>query len=205
MEWIQSVTFIKSSEKIHQLPSSTLLEYAFIGRSNVGKSSLINYLTRKKQLAKTSSKAGKTTTINHFLVNESWYLVDLPGYGYAHCSKEKRAKMQQLIKDYIFHRTTLCTLFLLIDSRIPPQKSDLDFIEILGKACIPFSITFTKVDQLKIPKLKENISYYKEQLAKTWKELPPLFQISSYDKKGREEILTYIKTLQDEIAPSLIK
>lgn len=192
---IRSVEFIKSTEKISNLPQSSLPEYAFIGRSNVGKSSLINLLTGKKGLAKTSSKAGKTVLINHFLVNERWYLVDLPGYGYAKISKEEKKRIQKLALDYILYRNTLYFLFVLVDSRLSAQKIDLEFIELLAQNEVPFGLIFTKIDKLTTSKLTAAISAYKKELKKTWENLPPIFESSFIRGDGRKEILDYIKNI----------
>ena len=173
-------------------PSPTLPEYAFIGRSNVGKSSLINMLVNNKKLAKTSSKPGKTQTINHFLINKNWYLVDLPGYGYASISKAMREKWQKMISDYLLKRENLQVIFVLIDSRLEPQKIDLEFIDWLGENGVPFAIVFTKADKLGNGKVKDNVHRYLQKLSEQWETLPPHFITSSEDKRGREELLDYI-------------
>lgn len=167
-------------------------EVAFIGRSNVGKSSLINYLTGKKDLAKTSSKPGKTLLINHFLINGKFHLVDLPGYGFAKVSKTQREKLRKIIEDYIMFRPQLTNLFVLLDSRLEPQQIDLDFMERLGQSGIPFSIVFTKSDKQTKGKLMQNIDQYKSKLYETWETLPPIFITSSEKKEGGTEILDYI-------------
>ncbi len=170
-------------------------EYAFIGRSNVGKSSLINMLTDRKGLAMTSSKPGKTQLINHFIINDEWYLVDLPGYGYAQRGKEGREKIKTIIEDYILERDSLTSLFLLLDCRHDPQTIDLEFIDWLGENGIPFSIIFTKIDKLGKQKLKTNIDNYIDKLHETWEELPPIFLTSSEHKIGKEEVLEYIEQI----------
>lgn len=200
---IQSANFIGSSAKKSQFPISDLPEYAFIGRSNVGKSSLINVLTNRKQIAKTSSAPGKTRLINHFLINEQWYLADLPGYGYAKVSKKERENFQKLISDYIDYRENLVCLFVLIDSRLSAQRIDLDFLKDLGKKQIPFCIVFTKIDKLSAQNCKENIKLYNVTLLKYWQELPRYFKSSASSKEGRIEILTYIEQLNREWKSSL--
>jgi GTP-binding protein len=189
---INSATFVMSNTDFRKCPDGNLPELAFIGRSNVGKSSLINMLTGKKNLAKTSSKPGKTLLINHFLINEKFYIVDLPGYGYAKASQTQREKLRKIIENYILLRPQLTNLFLLIDSRLEPQKIDLDFIEFLGKNSVPFSIVFTKIDKQSNTKLNENIEKYKSVLLESWENLPPVFAVSSEKKTGKEEILNYI-------------
>lgn len=196
---INSARFIISNTKIEKCPQDGLPEYAFIGRSNVGKSSLINMLTRNNKLAMTSSTPGKTLLINHFLINESWYLVDLPGYGYAQRGKKQQEKITQIIESYILGREQMTCLFVLIDSRHEPQKIDLEFMEWLGENEIPFAIIFTKTDKLSGSKLKANIEEYQKQLSEQWEELPPIFATSSEKRTGREELLTYI----DKINKSL--
>lgn len=196
---IKSAKFEISNSDVAKCPDSTLPEYAFIGRSNVGKSSLINMLTNHKKLAMTSSTPGKTTLINHFIINNEWYLVDLPGYGYAQRGKEGREAIRKIIEDYILERKQMTNLFVLIDSRHKPQKIDLEFMEWLGENGIPFSIIFTKLDKLGVNTGKANIGLYKQALLEHWEELPPIFLSSSEDLRGREEILDYI----DEINKSL--
>jgi GTP-binding protein len=176
-------------------PQDERPEYAFIGRSNVGKSSLINMLTNRKSLALTSQKPGKTQLINHFLINNAWYLVDLPGYGYAQRGKAGRENIRRIIEDYILEREQLCNLFVLIDSRHAPQKIDLEFMEWLGRSCIPFSIVFTKIDKISKGKLSDNLEVYRNKLFETWEELPPFFVSSSEKKEGKEDLLDYIDTL----------
>ncbi len=193
---IKTATFLKSSQGIADCPTDKRSEFAFIGRSNVGKSSLINMLTGKKDLAKTSSMPGKTKLINHFIINEKWYLVDLPGYGYAKTSKTDREKYQKLIDHYIFRREELFNLFVLIDSRIKPQAKDLEFIEKLGNHEVPFSIIFTKADKLGKAILDENIDTFLKKLSEQWEELPRWFVSSVVDKRGKEEILSYIENIE---------
>ena len=189
---VKSAAFIMSNTALDACPKDQLPEYAFIGRSNVGKSSLINMLTGRKLLAKISSKPGKTQCINHFLINEAWYLVDLPGYGYAQTSKTQRDAFQKMIADYLLKRKTLVTTFLLIDSRLEPQKKDLDFIDWLGTNQIPFVIVFTKTDKLSATQWAKNLSNYKKKLEETWEELPMLFASSAVRKTGRQDLLDFI-------------
>ena len=196
---IKSAKFIISNTDVRKCPKDLLPEYAFIGRSNVGKSSLINMLTNHRHLAKTSGKPGKTQLINHFLINEEWFLVDLPGYGYAKVSKDKRQTFQKFIKDYFEQRRQLACSFVLIDSRHEAQKIDLEFMHYLGESQIPFCIIFTKSDKLKPSSLKANIEKYKTELLKTWEELPPYFISSSIDKSGREEILEFIDDVNKDL------
>lgn len=192
---INSARFTTSSPSLEKTPNTTLHEYAFIGRSNVGKSSLINMLTRKKNLAMTSSTPGKTMLINHFLIDDSWYIVDLPGYGYAKRSKTEIAKLDNMIRGYILGRMQMTNLFLLIDSRLAPQKIDLEFMEWLGENEVPFSIVFTKLDKLGKNAGKANVANYCQKLLETWEELPPIFLSSAEDGRGRDEILDYISQL----------
>lgn len=192
---IKSAKFIISNTDINKCPQDGYREYAFIGRSNVGKSSLINMLTGKKSLAMTSSTPGKTMLINHFLINNAWYLVDLPGYGYAQRGKESRKQLQKIIESYILHREQMVNLFLLIDSRHKPQKIDLEFMEWLGENGVPFSIVFTKLDKMSSSAAKKATNIYCEELKEVWEELPPIFRTSSVDGRGRGEILDYIETL----------
>ncbi|MGC9470116.1 MAG: ribosome biogenesis GTP-binding protein YihA/YsxC [Bacteroidales bacterium] len=189
---IHSIRFTGSSADLAHLPSPDKPEYAFTGRSNVGKSSLINMLTGRKNLARISSTPGKTRIINHYLVNEQWYLVDLPGYGYAKASKTNRTEWNLLLKQYLLKRPNLLSVFVLIDSRIPPQKIDLDFLEFLGTNQIPFCLVFTKTDKLSSKKLKTAIQEYKKGLLLVWETLPPWFVTSSVTRAGREEILGFI-------------
>ena len=192
---IKSAEFIISSPTVSKCPDSKLPEYAFIGRSNVGKSSLINMLAAHKKLAMTSSKPGKTLLINHFLVNKEWFLVDLPGYGYARIGKSGRERLEKMIQGYILQRESLTNLFVLIDSRLEPQQIDLEFFEFLGANGVPFSIVFTKTDKLSNSKLNENLKKYRDKLFEQWEELPPLFVSSSETKLGRDELLSYIENI----------
>jgi|TARA_X000000950_G_scaffold33692_1_gene36219 GTP-binding protein len=193
---IKSAQFVISNTDLEKCPKSSLPEYAFIGRSNVGKSSLINSLCRNKKLAKTSSRPGKTQLINHFLINENWHLVDLPGYGYARVSKSQKKVFQSFITTYFKQRKQLINAFLLIDIRHEPQPIDLNFMEWLGENQIPFSIVFTKSDKLKTSAQERNIAHYKkEMLDSLWEELPPVFVTSSLHQTGGEEILNYIEQL----------
>ena len=196
---IKSARFIISNTDVTKCPSGNLPEYAFIGRSNVGKSSLINMLTNKKGLAMTSSMPGKTQLINHFLINKNWYLVDLPGYGYARRGQKGKDQIRTIIEDYILEREQMTNLFLLIDSRLEPQKIDLEFMEWLGENGIPFSIIFTKADKLKAGRLKMNINAYLRELSKQWEELPPYFISSSENRTGRTEILDYIESINKDL------
>ena len=192
---IKSAEYTISSARVDQCPQGELPEFAFIGRSNVGKSSLINMLTGKTHLAKTSATPGKTVLINHFLINGNWYLVDLPGYGYARRGMGQREQFQQMISSYILRRPQMMNLFLLIDSRHEPQRIDLEFIEWLGKNGIPFGIVFTKADKMSRGKLAANIKLYLNTLSKQWEELPPYFITSSETRQGREEVLGCIETI----------
>ena len=189
---IKSAEFVTSNSQVSKCPTTGLPEYAFIGRSNVGKSSLINMLTGRKGLAMTSQKPGKTQLINHFIINDAWYLVDLPGYGYARLSKDGREKLKKMIEDYTLERKELISLFVLVDARHDPQKIDLEFIEWLGEEGVPFALVFTKADKLTKGKLAANIEGYKARLRQQWEELPPLFITSSEERLGREELLDYI-------------
>lgn len=182
-----------SSERISQVPKDDLKDIAFIGRSNVGKSSLVNMLTGIKGLAKVSGTPGKTRLINHFLINDSWYLVDLPGYGYARVSKSTRGEFSKIITDYVLKCKKLHLLFVLVDSRLEPQKIDLNFIDLLGNNGVPFGIIFTKADKLSQAQLNRNIANYKRTLAESWEELPPMFISSSEKGRGRDEILAFIE------------
>ncbi len=197
---IKSAEFIISNAVVSKCPDTNNPEYAFIGRSNVGKSSLINMLTGRSKLAKTSATPGKTMLINHFLINNEWYLVDLPGYGYAKRSKKDKDKLEVMISSYILKREQMINLFLLIDCRHEPQKIDLEFMEWLGENGVPFSIVFTKADKLGGGKLKQNISHYLKELKKQWEELPPYFITSSENKTGRQEILDYIEQINKEVS-----
>lgn len=192
---ITSAEFIVSNSRADMCPKTGFPEFAFIGRSNVGKSSLINMLTKKPKLAMTSSTPGKTLLINHFLVNKEWYLVDLPGYGYAQRGKKMMDKIQKLIEYYILERMEMTCLFVLIDSRHSPQKIDLEFMEWLGENAVPFAIVFTKADKQSVGKTKENIQHYLEQLSQWWETLPPYFITSAEKKTGRHELLDYIEQI----------
>ena len=192
---VQKARFIKSSTKIAECPTDGINEYAFIGRSNVGKSSLINMLTSQSGLAKVSQTPGKTQHINHFLINDSWYIVDLPGYGYAKTSKAARGVFHEMITNYVKNRETLVNLFVLVDCRLEPQKVDVDFISWLGENQIPFSIIFTKADKVSKTALARNIGVFQEELLKEWEELPIMLSSSSETKQGREEIIGYIEEL----------
>ncbi len=196
---IKSAEFVISNSDYRLCPKDGKPEYAFIGRSNVGKSSLINMITNKKGLAMTSSKPGKTTLINHFIINDQWYLVDLPGYGFARRSKENREKLREIIEDYILEREELVNLFLLVDVRHEPQLIDLEFMEWLGENDVPFSIVFTKSDKLSTLRLQSNVEAYKDKLKESWDELPPLFITSSEKKLGREELIGYIDKIQSQL------
>lgn len=196
---ITSAEFLISNSRADMCPDTTLPEYAFIGRSNVGKSSLINMLTGRKALAMTSSTPGKTMLINHFLINKEWYLVDLPGYGYAKRGKKAMDQLQRMIEYYVLERKQLTCLFVLIDSRLTPQKIDLEFIEWLGENSIPFGIIFTKADKNKAGELKKNVTKFLNTLKEQWEELPPHFITSSEKRLGREEFLNYIEQLNAEI------
>ena len=189
---IKTAEFVKSSGKWQDCPEPNLPEYAFIGRSNVGKSSIINAMMNHKDLAKTSQTPGKTQLINHFLVNESWYLTDLPGYGYARVSKSLRKDFEKLITNYILNRKNLVNLFVLVDSRHTPQKIDLEFIEWCGENGIPFSIVFTKADKLKPNAALSNVENYQAELLKTWEDLPETYVTSAEKKVGTDEILDFI-------------
>jgi GTP-binding protein len=196
---IKKAEFVISNTQPEKCPRDGRPEYAFVGRSNVGKSSLINMLTGKKGLALTSSTPGKTQLINHFLINDEWYLVDLPGYGYAQRGKEGRRKIQEIIDLYLDERDELTCLFVLLDCRLEPQKIDLEFINRLGESGIPFALIFTKTDKLSQSRLNENILIYKNKLLETWEELPPIFYTSSEHKKGRDEVLDYIEQINKSL------
>ncbi|MFI3240677.1 MAG: ribosome biogenesis GTP-binding protein YihA/YsxC [Bacteroidales bacterium] len=196
---IKTAEFEISNSDYRKCPEGNLPEYAFIGRSNVGKSSLINMLTNNSKLAMTSSTPGKTMLINHFIINKQWYIVDLPGYGYAARGKDSREELRKIIENYILEREQLTNLFVLLDSRHKPQKIDLEFMEWLGESGVPFSIVFTKLDKLGVEMAKRNVADYKAALLEQWEELPPIFETSSVKKNGRDEILDYI----DEINKSI--
>lgn len=196
---IKSAVFTVSNTSPDKCPKGDFPEYAFIGRSNVGKSSLINMLTGIKGLAKTSASPGKTKLINHFLINEQWYLVDLPGYGYAKTSKTERKGFASIITSYFTKRENLVSTFVLIDCRLEPQAIDIDFINWMGSRLLPFCIVFTKADKLKTNELKKNIELFKKSLLTTWEELPPIIITSSEKKTGREDILNYIQEANEEL------
>lgn len=196
---ITSAEFKISSSRADMCPQGNLPEYAFIGRSNVGKSSLINMLTKRPKLAMTSSTPGKTLLINHFLINKEWYLVDLPGYGYAQRDKKMMEKIQKMIEYYVLEREQMTCLFVLLDSRLEPQKIDLEFMEWLGENGVPFAIIFTKADKQSIAKTHSNVNRYLNKLKEQWEELPPHFVSSSENKTGRKEILDYIDSINQSI------
>ena len=192
---IKSAEFIISNSRVEKCPTTGLPEYAFIGRSNVGKSSLINMLTARKGLAMTSQKPGKTQLINHFIINDAWYLVDLPGYGYARLGKDSRDSLRRMIEDYVLERKELVLLFVLLDCRHEPQKIDLEFIQWLGEEGVPFALVFTKADKLSKGRLAANVEAYKAKLHEEWEELPPIFVTSSEERMGRDELLGYIEEI----------
>ncbi len=194
---IKEARFVVSNTDVKKCPPPNKPEYAFIGRSNVGKSSLINRLTNKKSLAKISGKPGKTRLINHYLINEEWFLVDLPGYGYAEVPKKERLKWEQFIKRYILHRENLYCLFVLVDSRHEPQKPDLEFMEWLGISQIPFTIIFTKTDKLKPEELTINLKKYEEKMFETWETMPGYYVSSAETGDGTNEILDFIEVLNE--------
>lgn len=196
---IKSAEFKISNSDYRKCPATKLPEYAFIGRSNVGKSSLINMLTGRKALAKTSSTPGKTLLINHFLINGEWYIVDLPGYGFAKRSKESREQLRRMIEGYVLGREQMTNLFVLVDSRLKPQKIDLEFMEWLGENGVPFSIVFTKMDKLGKVAGPAAVEEYKKVLLETWEELPPIFMTSSEDSRGRDEVLGYIDSINQQL------
>ncbi len=202
---IKTATFVKSSSRWQECPEAVLPEYAFIGRSNVGKSSLINAMLNHKDLAKTSGTPGKTQLINHFLVNDEWYLTDLPGYGYARVSKSIRRDFEKLITNYILNRKNLVNLFILVDARHAPQKIDLEFIEWVGEHGIPFSLVFTKADKLKPMELQKNVEHYKAELLKSWEELPELYVTSAEKKTGGEEILSFISRTNEFLIKNKVR
>lgn len=192
---IKSAEFVISNSRVEKCPTTGLPEYAFIGRSNVGKSSLINMLTARKGLAMTSQKPGKTQLINHFIINDAWYLVDLPGYGYARLGKDSRDSLRRMIEDYVLERKELVLLFVLLDCRHDPQKIDLEFIQWLGEEGVPFALVFTKADKLSKGRLAANVETYKAKLREEWEELPPIFVTSSEERMGRDELLDYIEEI----------
>ena len=192
---LKTAEFVKSSQYLEQCPEPDMPEFAFIGRSNVGKSSLINMLVDKKDLAKTSSQPGKTQLINHFLINEEWYLVDLPGYGYAKTSMENRKKWRKMIEDYLLKRVNLLTVFVLVDSRLEPQKIDLEFINFLGENQVPITLIFTKTDKQSAKKTEESLERFKQSLSEYWEELPEIILTSSEKRVGRDEVLETIENI----------
>ncbi|MCD8302267.1 MAG: ribosome biogenesis GTP-binding protein YihA/YsxC [Prevotellaceae bacterium] len=196
---IKKAEFVISSPDVRLCPKTTKAEYAFIGRSNVGKSSLINMLTMRQKLAKTSALPGKTMLINHFLINDEWYLVDLPGYGYARRSKLDQLKLRNMIEGYVLKREQLVNLFLLIDSRHDPQKIDLEFVEWLGENGVPFSLVFTKADKVSKGKVATNVHTFLDELSEQWEELPPYFITSSETRQGRDEVLGYIAKINKSL------
>ncbi len=198
---IKEATFIASYPGVDSCPPPTLPEYAFIGRSNVGKSSLVNMMTGKKNLAKTSSTPGKTQLINFFLIDNKWNLVDLPGYGFARAAKSSRAKWDKMISDYLRTRKSLMTVFILVDSRLEPQKIDLEFINTVGANRIPLAIVFTKTDKVSANQVKKNIDLFRKEMGKTWEELPGHFTTSSVTKKGRAELLKFIEETNKVFKP----
>ena len=193
---VKSAEFVKSSPDYRQSPKADRAEFAFIGRSNVGKSSLINALVNKKDLAKTSSQPGKTQLINHFLVNSQWYLVDLPGYGYARVSKSNRYAWGKMIKNYMLKRENLMNVYVLVDSRLEPQKIDIEFMNFLGENSVPFTIVFTKIDKLTPNKTNSNLAAYKKELLKYWEELPEIILTSSEKRQGLDELMDSIKGIR---------
>jgi GTP-binding protein len=196
---IKTATFVKSSAREQDSPTADKAEFAFIGRSNVGKSSLVNMLTGRKKLAKVSGTPGKTQLINHFLINDAWYLVDLPGYGYARVGKKEKAKWSDMVADYLVNRQNLLTVFVLIDSRLEPQKIDVEFITWLGEAGIPFVMVFTKIDKLTRNELQSSVAGWRKKLKEDWEELPRWILTSSETSVGRDELLTYIEEIRNSV------
>ena len=196
---IKTAEFTLSAPMVSMCPQDTKPEYAFIGRSNVGKSSLINMLTNNKRLAKTSQTPGKTLLINHFIINKEWYLVDLPGYGFAKRSKKEVTRLDQMIRGYILQREQLVNVFVLVDVRLEPQKIDLEFIEWLGQSSVPFAIVFTKADKLTPNKVAQSVEAYKRKLSETWEELPPYYITSAEKRQGRDELLDYIDSINKSL------
>jgi GTP-binding protein len=196
---IKQAEFSLSAPMESMCPKDTKPEYAFIGRSNVGKSSLINMLTNNRRLAKTSATPGKTLLINHFIINREWYLVDLPGYGYAKRSKKEVDRLDQMIRGYILQRRQLVNVFVLVDIRLEPQPIDLEFIEWLGVSSVPFAIVFTKADKLTPNKARQAVEAYKQRLLETWEELPPVFVTSAEKKEGRDDVLDYIDSINKSL------
>lgn len=201
---IKTAEFVKSSGKWQDCPEPTIAEYAFIGRSNVGKSSLINALMNRKDLAKTSQTPGKTQLINHFIVNDNWYLTDLPGYGYARVSKSLRKDFEKLITNYILNRKNLVNLFVLVDVRHTPQKIDLEFMQWCGESGIPFSIVFTKADKMKPGGADRNVIAYQDELLKSWEDYPTMYVTSAEKKTGGDEILSFIGRTNDYLVKNKI-
>jgi GTP-binding protein len=202
---IKNSRFLVSNQSISKCPPPNKPEFAFIGRSNVGKSSLINMLCQSKSLAKTSSTPGKTQLINHFIINNAWYLVDLPGYGYAKLSKSKKETFGKMIMDYLTHRESLMCLFILVDSRLEPQPIDLQFMQQMGTMGMPFAIVLTKVDKLSKTVFQAQVDGYKQKLLEDWEELPPMFITSATKREGRDEIVTYIEAVIKNWDPARIK
>ena len=196
---IKTAEFTLSAPMVSMCPADNKPEYAFIGRSNVGKSSLINMLTNHKRLAKTSQTPGKTLLINHFIINKEWYLVDLPGYGFAKRSKKEVGRLEQMINGYILQRQQLVNVFVLVDVRLEAQKIDLEFINWLGQSSVPFAIVFTKADKLSATKASQQVEAYKKVLLETWEELPPIFITSAEKRQGRDEVLDYIEKINKEL------
>lgn len=196
---IKYANYLISNTDVRKCPQHNLPEYAFIGRSNVGKSSLINMLTNRKDLAKTSAKPGKTLLINHFFINNEWYLVDLPGYGFAQASKVQRDKLRKIIEGYALLRQQLTCMFVLIDSRLPAQQIDLDFMQFLGENEVPFAMVFTKADKLGKEALHNNINAYNAKMSEIWEELPPQFVTSATTRQGADELLDYIEQINNSL------
>jgi GTP-binding protein len=196
---IKTAEFVVSNDTVSKCPTDNKAEYAFIGRSNVGKSSLINMIVGNKKLAKTSGRPGKTQLINHFLINDAWYIVDLPGYGYAKASKTSREKWEKFIAEYLTKREQLVNVFVLLDCRLKPQKIDLEFMNWCGEKGIPFSMVFTKIDKLSSSALQKNLAKYKKEMLKYWDALPPVFTSSSESAFGKEKILNYIEAINNDL------
>lgn len=196
---IKEAKFVISNTDINECPTDGKPEFAFIGRSNVGKSSLINMLVDKKDLAKTSGRPGKTQLINHFIINKEWYLVDLPGYGYAKASKSSRSQWERFIADYLTKRKTLINIFVLLDSRLEPQKIDIEFMGWCAEEGLPFSMVFTKTDKLSSSGLQKNLAAYKKSMMEYWDELPPIFTTSAETKFGQEKLLGYIDEIMEDL------
>lgn len=195
---VRKAVFVKSAEKMIDCPKPDKPEYAFIGRSNVGKSSLINMLVNKPNLARVSASPGKTITINHYIINDNWFLVDLPGYGYARRSKTMREEWENSLEEYLKERENLQSVFVLIDSRIEPQDSDLEFLNFLGNLGVPFSIVFTKIDKLNQSMRAKNMKAFTDEVLKNWEVLPPVFQTSAIEKKGKDKILKFIEEVNSQ-------